>query len=556
MVLSGALTPWLEGKDVDLNSSLQSYPYSSRRFPTLSSRGMVTTSQPLAAQAGLAVLRRGGNAIDAAIATAITLTVVEPTSNGIGGDVFALIWDGNQLHGLNGSGRAPAGLSVETVRDAGFEAIPTHGWLSVTVPGAPRAWRDLHARWGKLPFESLFEDAISYAQEGFPISVKVARYWKSATRDAAMRTDPEYRGWHPTFAPSGFTPEAGKIWSSQSHAQTLREIANSGAESFYRGRLADAIEAFSADTGGILTKADLAAHTSTWVDPITTNYRGYNLWEIPPNGQGITALIALNILEGFDLRRLPRDSVESQHLQIEAIKLAFADTQAFVGDPGDAANSMDELWASLLDKSYAAQRRRLISSTAAVPPVGQPMHGGTVYLCTADSDGLMVSLIQSNYGGIGSGIVIPDTGIALQNRGGCFTLKEGHPNHLAPGKRPFHTIIPAFLTRDGEALGPIGVPGGHMQPQAHVQLVTNMVDYDLNPQASIDAPRWQWTEGLGVDVELMMQPQIIRGLLDRGHSITVRDEGLFGSAQMIFRLPTGGYIAGCETRVDSVAYGY
>lgn len=541
---------------MNLGADLQHYPYPSRRLPVVAQRGMVATSQPLAAQAGFSVLRRGGNAVDAAVATAITLTVVEPTSNGIGGDAFALVWDGRRLHGLNGSGRAPGSLTPEVVRRAGFDAMPTHGWLPVTVPGAPQTWRDLHDRWGKLPFETLFDDAISYAELGFPLPPKITRYWRSAMKNAGSFTGPEYAGWLPTFAPHGFEPVAGRMWSSPAHARTLREIAETGAESFYRGRLAEAIAAFAAETGGWLSKTDLAAHTSSWVEPLTTNYRGFDVWEMPPNGQGMTALLALNILEGYDLGRMPRDSVQSQHLQIEAIKLAFADARKVVGDPEAQPDSMARHWSALLDKRYAAGRQDLIGDTAGLVTVDAPTRGGTVYLCTADRDGLMVSLIQSNYMGIGSGVVIPDTGIALQNRGNCFTLEEGHPNQLAPGKRPFHTIIPSFITREGDAVGTMGFPGGHMQPQGHVQMIVNMVDYGLNPQASIDAPRWLWTEGLGVDVELAMPAHIVRGLADRGHAMTIRDEGLFGTGWIILKLPTGAYVAGVESRVDGVAYGF
>ena len=538
-------------------SSLEHYPYPSQRMPTIAVNGVVATGQPLAAQAGLAVLRRGGNAVDAAVATAITLTVVEPTSNGIGGDAFALVWDGSRLHGLNGSGRAPAALTPDVVRQAGHDVMPGRGWLAVTVPGAPRAWRDLHERWGRLPFDELFHDAIRYGEEGYPLSPVLASGWRRAI--AAYRTfsGPEFAGWMPTFAPSGFASAPGAVWASLGHAQTLREIARSGTESFYRGALAERIAAFAAETGGLITLEDLAAHASTWVDPLTTNYRGYDVWEIPPNGQGMAALVALNILEGFELGRYPRDSTESLHLQIEAMKLAFADAQRYIGDPAFQSDAPERLWTALLDKGYAAKRRGLVEETATLHSHGEPLHGGTVYLCTADRDGLMVSMIQSNYQGFGSGVVVPGTGMALHNRGNGFTLEDNHPNRLAPGKRPFHTIIPGFLTRDGEAVGPFGVMGGHMQPQGHLQMVVNMVDYGMNPQASLDAPRWMWTKGLAVALEHSVPAHVIRGLVQRGHAVTVPPDSVgFGRGQIIRRLPSGAYAAGSEPRTDGAAVGY
>ena len=540
-----------------LGENLDHNPYASERVPVVAANGIVATGQALAAQAGLHVLRRGGNAVDAAVATAVTLTVVEPTSNGIGGDAFALVWDGSRLHGLNGSGRAPAALTPAVVRRAGHSTMPAQGWLPVTVPGAPRAWRDLHAQWGRLPFEALFEDAIHYAEHGFPLSPVLARSWRGAVRAYGSNTSPEFAGWLPAFAPAGFEPRTGAFWRSPAHARTLREIAESRAESFYRGPLAEKITAFAAETGGTLTLADLAGHTSTWVEPLRTNYRGYDVWEIPPNGQGITALIALNILEGFDLARSPRDSSASLHLQIEAIKLAFADARCYVGDPKHQVEPADALCAGLLDKAYAGERRALIGEQAVLHPPGDPLRGGTVYLSTADRDGLMVSMIQSNYMGFGSGIVVPDTGIALHNRGNGFTLEEGHPNQLAPGKRPFHTIIPGFLSKDGEAVGPFGVMGGHMQPQGHVQMVVNMVDYGMHPQASLDAPRWFWQEGLGVDLEMSTPAHVVRGLQDRGHAVTIAPEpGRFGRGQSILRLPSGAYAAGSDARTDGAALGF
>lgn len=536
------------------NLQLEHYPYASRRMPILASRGVVATSEPLAAQAGLAMLRQGGNAVDAAIATAIALTVVEPTSNGIGSDAFAIVWDGKQLHGLNGSGRAPATHTPEHFAKLGHTQVPSHGWLPVTVPGAPAAWRDLHRRFGKLPFEQLFAPAITYAEEGFPVAPVTAGGWGSAARTyAANHTGPEFAGWFETFTPGGKAPRAGDIWRSPGHASTLRAIAESNGEEFYHGELAQAMADFAASTGGYLTKADFAAHTNTWVEPIGTSYRGYEVWEIPPNGQGIAALTGLNILEGFDLAKYPRDSVESFHLQIEAMKLGFADAMGYVADMDHAEVPVK----GLLDKDYAAQRRALIGHTALDPVKGDPPRGGTIYLCAADGDGMMISYIQSNYMGFGSGIVVPGTGISFQNRGAGFSLDPTHPNIVAPGKRPYHTIIPAFLTRGGEAIGPFGVMGGYMQPQGHLQMVVNQVDYGMNPQASLDAPRWQWSRGKEVLIEQSTPQAVLHGLAARGHQLNVTHQGgLFGKGQIIWRLPNGAYVAGSEPRCDGAAVGY
>jgi gamma-glutamyltranspeptidase/glutathione hydrolase len=532
---------------------LSDLPYRSARQPVFATRGMVATGQPLAAQAGLAILQRGGNAVDAALATAIALTVVEPTSNGIGGDLFALVWDGTRLHGLNGSGRAPAALTPEALRGRGFTGMPTHGWPTVTVPGAPAAWRDLHARFGKLSFDRLFEPAIGYAERGYPLSPVLARSWERGAQASRARSGEEFRGWEATFAPGGRAPRAGESWGSPGHAWSLRRIAESGAVDFYHGEIASAIARFASATGGVISVADLAGHSSTWVDPIGTSYRGYDVWEIPPNGQGIAALIGLNILEGFALDELARDSARCWHLQIEAIKLAFADAQRYVADPEHA----EVPTAALLSKPYAAARRALIGERALDPHAGDPLTGGTVYLCTADGDGMMVSLIQSNYSGFGSGIVVPNTGIALQNRGAGFTLEPEHPNQLAPGKRPFHTIIPGFLTHDGAPIGPFGVMSGHMQPQGHLQMIVNTIDYGMNPQASLDAPRWYWERERRIWLELDTPADLARGLAERGHAVTIADHyGMFGRGQIIWRLPSGVYVAGSDGRTDGCAVGY
>jgi gamma-glutamyltranspeptidase/glutathione hydrolase len=431
--------------------------------------------------------------------------------------------------------------------------MPSRGWLTVTVPGAVQAWHDLHFRFGKLSFERLLAPAISTAEDGYAVTPVTARGWAGSARLYEGYDGPEYSGWFDTFAANRRAPEAGEAWQLPDHAMSLRRIAASGSEDFYRGELAERIAEFSAKTGGKLTFADLAGHTSTWVDPIGTNYRGYDVWEIPPNGQGLAALVALNILEGFDLARHGRDSLQAYHLEIEAMKLAYADAHCYIADPEHAAVPT----MGLLDKGYAAGRRDLIDDRAQARVAGDPIKGGTVYLCAADADGMMVSYIQSNYQGFGSGIVIPGTGIALQNRGAGFRLDPNHLNALAPGKRPYHTIIPAFLTRDGRPIGPFGVMGGHMQPQGHVQMVLNTVDWGLNPQASLDAPRWQVTEGLGVLLEYGMPRNVIEGLSQRGHAVTVEADGArFGKGQIIWRLESGTLVAGSEPRADGHAVGW
>lgn len=522
--------------------NLTAYPYASRRPVVMGRRGAVATSQPLAAMAGMEMLHAGGNAVDAAVAAAIALTVVEPCSNGIGGDAFALVWDGS-LHGLNASGRSPQAMTPE--RFAGMEKVPYYDWLSVTVPGAVSAWQALWKRWGKLPFEKLFEPAIHYAEQGYPVSPEVALAWKEAETIYLKRHRPEFEAFQAVFFPNQRSPEAGEIWRSPLHAETLRAIALSHGESFYRGALAEQIADFAAATGGLLTAADLASHRAEWVEPIGTDYRGITVWEIPPNGQGIAALMALNILEGFDLSRYPRDAVEVYHWQIEAMKLAFADAHRYVADFG----CLELECHHLLNKAYAAQRRSLIQETAI--PLAEPglPKGGTVYLAAADPD-LMVSFIQSNYHGFGSGILVPGTGVALHNRATGFTLQAGHPNQIAPGKRPFHTIIPGFLTQNRQAIGPFGVMGGPMQPQGHLQVVSNLVDYGMNPQAALDCPRWQFVRNNLVLLESSVPDAVGAGLAERGHKI--QPWNFFGRGQVIVN-KDGVLVAASEPRADGLA---
>ncbi len=529
-----------------------SLPYPSRRMPLIAENGVVATSHPLAAQVGLAMLQAGGNAVDAAIATAAALTVLEPTSNGIGGDAFALVWDGTQLHGLNGSGRAPAGLTREMVEQLGYSDVPPFGWLSVTVPGIPAAWYDLHARFGALPFERLFEPAIAYAEQGYPVAPYIAGNWAMSVEAARQRHGPMFAAFLPTFALEGFAPVPGSRFVSPGHGRTLRLIAQSGAQAFYRGEIAHAIADFARATGGLLGEEDLASHTSTWVTPISVTYRDHQVWELPPNGQGLAALLALGMLDGVDLGQYARDSADAYHWQIEAMKLAFADAYRYIADPERA----DVPVAGLLNAAYLAQRRALIGEIARSPEPGQPPRGGTVYLCAVDRDGRMVSMIQSNFWGFGSGVVVPEWGIALQNRAHGFSLDPGHPNVLASGKRPYHTIIPAFLMRQGQPVGPFGVMGGEMQPQGHVQVMVNTLDYSMNPQAALDAPRWR-VAGDMLFVEMETPRHVVDGLIARKHNLQVlADVGGFGRGQAIWRLDSGAYMAGSEPRCDGCAVGW
>ncbi len=524
--------------------------YSSYRQPVIARRGMVATSQPLAAQAGLFVLREGGNAVDAAIATAAALTVLEPTSNGIGGDLFALVWADGELHGLNASGRSPALLERGALVDG---TLPAFGWLPVTVPGAPRGWADLHERFGRLPFEQVLAPAIHYARHGYPLSPVLAANWQRGIAAHRSRQGPEYAAWLDTFAPAGFGAKTGELWASEGHARTLEHIADSHAADFYDGALARQIDAYARETGGLLRLDDLADHRSEWVTPISAGYGDHRLWEIPPNGQGVAALIALGIVDGLPLPD-HRDDVQGLHLQIEAMKLGFVDAHRYVADPQHSEVPV----AGLLSESYLAARRGLIGPRAMDPQAGDPNGHGTVYLAAADADGQMVSLIQSNYMGFGSGVVVPGTGIALQNRGHNFNLEEGHPNAIAPRKRPYHTIIPGFLTRaDGQPVGPFGVMGGFMQPQGHLQVVLNTVRYGMNPQQALDAPRWQWTGGKVIEVEHELGGPLARALQDLGHDVRVNlNPNAFGRGQVIWRDERGVLTGGSESRTDGQVAAY
>jgi gamma-glutamyltranspeptidase/glutathione hydrolase len=515
-------------------------PYESRRAPVAASN-VVATSQPLAVQAGIDALKRGGNAVDAALASAITLTVVEPNNNGVGSDAFCILWDGRELAGLNASGRSPAGWTID--RFAGLAEMPRLGWDAVTVPGAVSAWVTLSERYGKLPFEDLFEWAIHYAEDGFQVGPKTAHYWQLVE---------ERLDGFPDFAEHFFpAPRAGQRFKRPDLARTLRSIAESRGEAFYRGELADAIERAAIAGGGALRATDLAEHAPEWVTPTAQDYRHVTLHEIPPNGQGLAAQIGLGILQHLDVD--PVDSVEAVHTQIEAMKIAIHAAQSHFADPRAMRVTPEEL---LAPGSLEHAASTITDRAAPLPPVALPVSHDTVYLTTADADGMMVSFIQSNYMGFGSGIVIPGTGISMQNRGHGFVLDPAHPNCVGPEKRPYHTIIPGFVTSEGAPLLSFGVMGGHMQHQGHLQMVNRIFDHGQNPQAASDAPRWHVYPDFRVGLETGFSPDVLDGLIARGHDARFDGfEGTFGGAQLI--LKTGdGYVGGSDHRKEGHAAGF
>ncbi|GFE50803.1 gamma-glutamyltransferase [Roseobacter cerasinus] len=525
------------------------HPYPSRRS-AVAADNIVTTSHPLAAQAGLSMLSRGGNAVDAALAAAITLTVVEPTGNGLGSDAFAILWDGQELHGLNASGRAPTAWTPE--RFAGLDKMPFHGWESVTVPGAVSSWVALSERFGKLDFASLFEPAIRYAEEGFPVTPVIATLWRRAADQ--LRNQP---GFAETFLPGGRAPAAGEYFRSPGHARTLRLIAETRGAAFYTGELAAEIAAFAKTHGAALTEADMAAHAADWCGTISKAFDDVTLHEIPPNGQGIAALMGLGILAHTNIRDMDADDPSALHLQIEAMKLALRDAESYVADLDHMTDVTVE---DLLDDGYLADRARLIDPARATNfQSGAPKHGGTVYLSAADASGMMVSFIQSNYAGFGSGVVVPGTGIALQNRGAGFSLDPKHQNYVAPGKRPFHTIIPGFLMAANGPRMSFGVMGGPMQAQGHVQMVLRTQLFGQDPQMAADAPRWRVTDGLGVACEDTLPAATLDALRAMGHQLSLEapeNAFGFGGAQLIHRLLGRGYVAGSDPRKDGAAVGY
>ena len=527
------------------SSTWWDFPYPSQRMPVLAGN-VVAASQPLAAQAGLFMLHKGGNAVDAALATAIALTVVEPTGNGLGSDAFAQVWDGGQVHGLNASGRAPRAWNLE--RFQSLRSMPNLGWDAVTVPGAVHGWFQLWNRFGKLDFDELFEPAVRYARDGFQVSPRIAGLWDHVA--SKYEGFSEFAG---TFLPCGRAPRPGETFRNPAQAATLESLARTRGESMYRGELAEKIVAQSRAEGGVLSLEDLADHSSTWVEPLSQAYRGVDLQEIPPNGQGIAALMALGILGSFDLAEHPEDSTESLHLQIEAMKLAFAQVQAHVADP----EFMDLSVEALLDRDRLKALAESISLDRALPPDRVIEHrGGTVYLSAADASGMMVSMIQSNYTDFGSGVVVKGTGISLQSRGQGFVLEPGHPNCVQGGKRPFHTIIPGFVTRNGAPVMSFGVMGGHMQPQGHVQVMVRMFDYGHNPQAACDAPRWCLTPDFDLALEPGFPAETVQGLKGLGHKVLLQEpRSLFGGAQLVSRLEHG-YCAASEPRKDGQAVGF
>jgi gamma-glutamyltranspeptidase / glutathione hydrolase len=529
-------------------------PYPMARLPVFA-RNVVSTSHPLAAQAGLRMMWKGGNAVDAAIAAAAAMTICEPVSNGLGSDAFAIVWDGKALHGLNSSGPAPASWTVEHfVRKYGPDATnpPKRGFDSVTVPGAVASWVALSERFGKLPFADLLEPAIDIAERGYLLPVVVQRQWVAAIPELGHMP-----GFAESFLPWGRSPNVGELFQFKGAARALRAIAETRGQAFYGGEIAQAIEKFAALNGGSITARDFAAFKPEWVAPLGKDYRGYTLHEIPPNGQGIAALIALGILQNFDMGELPPDGPDAQHLQIEAMKLAFADVVRYVSEP----RAMEVTPEQMLDDAYLAGRARLIDRKRAQDfKAGNPVKGGTIYLATADESGMMVSFIQSNFMGFGSGCVEPSFGISLQNRGHGFSLQPG-PNQVEPGKRPFHTIIPAFLTKDGQPVMSYGVMGANMQPQGHVQTLVRMVDYHQNPQAACDAPRWRYNAGLEIKVEQQMNADVVRELAARGHRMEVINDNYqdFGAGQFIWRAgdpAKEGYIAASDSRRDGLVAGF
>ncbi|HRM53047.1 MAG TPA: gamma-glutamyltransferase family protein [Ottowia sp.] len=529
-------------------------PYRATRLPVFA-RNMVATSHPLAAQAGLRMLQQGGNAVDAAVAAAAAMTICEPVSNGLGSDAFCILWDGQQLHGLNAAGRAPAKWSADYFRKkyGAADAPPKRGIDSVTVPGAVSAWVQLNKRFGRLPLADVLAPAIDIAERGYAVPVVVQQKWAAAVPE--LESQP---GFSQAFMPWGRAPQVGELFRFPAAAQALKRIAASRGVAFYGGEIAHAIQRFAAAQGGVIEASDFERYQPEWVDPLAIGYRGHQLHEIGPSTQGIAALMALGMLEHFDMKALGADRVSAKHVQIETMKLAFADVYRSVAEPSWMAVTP----AQMLDAAYLKSRARLIRMNKAQDfgPGLQPQ-GGTIYLTAADESGMMVSFIQSNYLGFGSGCVEPEFGISLQNRGHGFSLSDDSPNVVAPGKRPFHTIIPAFLTKDGQPVMSFGVMGASMQPQGHVQTLVRMLDHGQSPQAACDAPRWRVNQGLSLNVEASMDPAIVEGLQARGHRIEAINDSYqdFGAGQFIWRLGepgVEGYVGASDARRDGLVAGF
>jgi len=541
------------------------------RSEMLAQHGMVCACQPLAAEVGIDILKTGGSAVDAAIAVNAALGVMEPMNCGAGGDLFAIVWSAKErkLYGLNASGRSPMGLSYEALRSElarlNRTTVPPHGLLPISVPGCVDGWFELHRRFGRLPMREILEPVIRYARDGFPVSQVIAHDWPLCVQEGLDGNPPG--AFLDTFAPRGKSPSEGEVFKNPDLARTYTLLAEQGRDAFYRGEISDRIDAFMRTNNGWLRKADFEKHTSTWVDPVSVNYRGYDVFELPPNGQGIAALQTLNILEGYDLRKMGFQSADALHVMIEAKKLAFEDRARFYADPAFAKIPLK----GLLSKSYAAERRKLIQMDRAGQSydAGNPAlyEGDTTYLTTADSDGNMVSLIQSNYRGFGSGVVVPGTGFVLQDRGVMFVMDTNHPNVYAPGKRPFHTIIPAFVMKDGQPFLSFGVMGGAMQPQGHVQIIVNMVDFGLGLQEAGDAARWQhfgstdydrptMKDGGWVGLESGFPLAVVHELEHRGHDVRTA-KGTYGGYQAIlWDAANHVYHGASESRKDGCAIGY
>ena len=546
------------------------------RSQVIAKNGIAATSIPLATQVALDILKQGGTAVDAAIAANAAIGLMEPTGSGIGGDLFAIVWDPKtkKLYGLNGSGRSPKGLSyaalVAELDKRGLDSLPPYGALPVSVPGTVDGWYELHGRFGKLSMKENLAPAISYARDGFPLTQLIAHYMAVAGErfldpDSGVE---ETENFLATYYPDGKAPVEGQLFRNPDLARTLSLIADGGRDAFYTGPIADVIDGYMKRIGGYLRKADLAAHRSAWVEPQSVNYRGYDVFELPPNGQGVAALQQLNILEGFDLKAMGHNSADYLHVHAEAKKLAFEDRARFYADPDFFKAPLDRL----LSKEYAAERRKLIDMEKALTEIAYPdpdvlREGDTIYLTVADKDGMMVSLIQSNYRGMGSGLVADGLGFMFQDRGQLFTLKKGHPNVYAPGKRPFHTIIPAFVMKDGAPLMSFGLMGGAMQPQGHAQIITNIIDFGMNVQEAGDVARYRhdgssqptgevMRDGGVLNVEFGVEPRVVEELRRRGHTVRI-GKGGYGGYQMILRdAAQGVYKAASEMRKDGQAAGY
>ncbi len=532
------------------------------RSEVIAKHGMAATSQPLATQIALDILKKGGNAIDAAIAANAALGLMEPTGNGIGGDLFAIIWDAKtqKLYGLNASGRSPKSLTLEYFKEKGLIKVPSHGPLSVSVPGCVDGWFEMHKKFGSMKMTEILKPAIDYAREGFPVTELIAYYWNGNSKSLK-----DFPGFKEIYMPNGKAPQKGEIFKNPYLASTLEKIANGGRDVFYKGEIAKKIDEYMKQQGGFLSYEDLASHTSEWIEPVSTNYRGYDVWELPPNGQGIAALQILNILELYDISKMSFGSTEYLHLLTEAKKLAFEDRAKYYADMSFANVPVEQL----ISKDYAQKRNELINPNRAARSYtpGELEQGNTIYMTVADQYGNMVSLIQSNYRGMGSGMTPTGLGFIIQDRGELFTLEEGHANCYAPGKRPFHTIIPAFITKDGKPFMSFGVMGGAMQPQGHVQIVVNMIDFGMNLQEAGDAPRMQhlgsseptgekMTDGGTLVLESGFDYEVIRELLKKGHKISYDLGGYGGYQAIMWDEKNGVYYGASESRKDGQAAGY